>query len=281
MVHARQARPRRQDHPRRPSVHAHLRRRRHVPAHPHRQRRRVLRRPDQPRAAEQSLPRRVRAELHERVVHRQRWICVQRGPLLRVRPNQTHVQPRDLELRDGPGHRICAPRPHIAAPSVRVPAHEDALLPLYAGRRLEHHGDPGRRLWQGRGPRRPDGRAGQGDDDRVCRRPDPPHHRRPAHPLRRFASAPAGQHGTAWRRHERRARPRQHPGQHRPRHLVGAPPRLPEDSRAGSEESRRLRRPERRQEAGPQLVELLRPELQEIPDQHSQGLVRQRRDRCQ
>ena len=62
---------------------------------------------------------------------------------------------------------------------------------------------------------------------------------------RRHPPAPARQHGPAGRRHERRARPRQHPGQHRQRDLVGDPARLPAHPGARPEEPRRLRRPER------------------------------------
>ena len=53
----------------------------------------------------------------------------------------------------------------------------------------------------------------------------------PAHPVRRAAPAAARQHGPPGRRHERRARPRQHPGQHRPRDLVGHPARVPRSRR--------------------------------------------------
>ena len=98
---------------------------------------------------------------------------------------------------------------------------------LHAGDGGAHHRHPARPVPRGRQARRRDGQAGQGDDDRVRGRPDPPHHRRAAHPVRRAAATAAGQHRTPGRRHERRARPRQHPGQHRPRDLVGHPARIP------------------------------------------------------
>ena len=72
------------------------------------------------------------------------------------------------------------------------------------------------------------------------------------------ASTPARQHGTSGWRHERRARPRQHPRQHRPRDLVGHPARLPADPGARPAQPRRLSGAEREQEAARQRRELLR-----------------------
>src|SRR5205814_2146929 len=80
-------------------------------------------------------------------------------------------------------------------------------------------------------------------------------------------------HGPPRRRHERRERPRQHPGQHGPRDLVGDPPGLLEDPSAWTEDDRGLRRRERAQEVRPTLLELLRHELQQVHGQHAQGVV--------
>ena len=188
--------------------------------------------------------------------------------------------------RPGPGRRRggggAGQARHAArASALGVPAPAQALLALHAGDgRLDHRHS--RRAVPGdRQDRRRDRPSRQGDDGRLRGRAHAPHHRRPAHPHRRHPAAPARQHGAAGRRHERRARSRQHPGQHRQRDLVGDPARLSAHPGAGAEEPRRLRDPERAQEVRRELLELLRHQLPEVHGQPAQGLVRRRGDEGQ
>ena len=67
----------------------------------------------------------------------------------------------------------------------------------------------------------------QGRQHRLRRRPHPPHLGGADHPRRRPRPDAARQRRPSRRRCERRTGPRQHPGQHRQRHLLGDPPRLP------------------------------------------------------
>src|SRR5439155_868127 len=102
---------RREDHPRRSALHAHVGCRRQVPAHPHRDRCRVLRRPDQLRAAEQPSPRGLREELHERVVPREQGLHLQRRSLLGLQQGHPHLQ-LPLGNMGRPGGGMNAERGH-------------------------------------------------------------------------------------------------------------------------------------------------------------------------
>ncbi len=88
-----------------------------------------------------------------------------------------------------------------------------------------------------------------------------------------------GNVGRHRRRRQRRAWPRQHPGQHGQRDLLGDPPRLSRHPPSGDGDDGRLPRSRSRQAAPPQLGQLLRVELQEVPRQHPQGVLRRRQRR--
>ena len=94
-------------------------------------------------------------------------------------------------------------------------------------------------------------------------------------PRGRGAPAAARQHRAARRRHERRARAREHPGQHRQRDLVGDPARATSQVPApGQRTIDDYVEAERAEEGAPERAELLRRELREVPGQPAQGLVR-------
>ena len=278
VVHARETRTRGDHDPRRPALHANVGGIRHPSADSDRHRRRLLRRPHQLRARERALPRRVRAQLHERRVRREGGLRVQGRAVQRLRPREAHLRHEGLGVRDR-GRRL-RPARH-RPPPIGAEPHARALLALHAGDGLAHHGDSAGGVPRGRQARRRDGPAGQGDDARLRGRHHPPHDGLADDPLWGGAPAAARQHRPPGRRHERRARAREHPGQHRQRDLLGVPPGLPQVPGTGSADDRRLRRGERAEAESPQLPELLRRELREVPGQPAQDVVRRQGDEGQ
>ncbi len=292
MVHEGEARPgersgigrRRQDDPRRSALHAYLGGLRHLCADADRNGRGLLRRTHQLCSPEQPAPRRLCEELHERVVHREAGLRLQGRSLLRLQRLDALVRHLDVDVRD---RRRAArwtarddagesqARPDTSRSAVGLPADEDPLLAVHAGDGREHHRDPRRSVHAGRQDRGRDGPARQGDDDRVCGRPDAAHDRWSAHPRGRPAPAPPREHRPPRRRHERGTRPREHPGQHRSRDQLGDPSGLSAHPRARTEEPGPVRGGQCREEERPQFMELLRDELPELHGESPQGVVRQ------
>ena len=105
---------RRADHPRRPALLAHEPARRPARAHPRRDRHRVPRRPDPPRAGDGVVLPRLRRQLHERLDDHQRALPGCRGPrrrLLRLRSGDRDVRPLErgcTRAARWPRRRACA-----------------------------------------------------------------------------------------------------------------------------------------------------------------------------
>ena len=170
--------------------------------------RRLLRRSDQLRAREEPDPPRVREELHERLLHREAGLRLQRGPVQRLRPGQAHA----TTPRRGPTRATRPPRPRSSGPRRRSsPAVRARPAPARAWRSpsatcssstrapcssscSKHYsrytpemvasitGIPADQFLEIAKIVGETGPARQGDDGRLRGRAHAPHHRRPAHP---------------------------------------------------------------------------------------------------
>jgi anaerobic selenocysteine-containing dehydrogenase len=127
-----------------------------------------------------------------------------------VREDFALVRQGELGLREGRG-RLRQDGSDAAAPTLRVQPPEAALLALHAG-----DGGEDLRLAAGQVPRgmqadRRDVVAEEHDDHHVRARLDAALHRLADHPRGRDGAAAAREHRRGGRRHERVARPLQHP----------------------------------------------------------------------
>ena len=252
---------RRQDHPRRPPLHAHERLRRPLRAAARRQRHRLPRRHRALHPRGGSRVQGVRRALHQRGDDRLRGLPRHRGPrraVLGLGSRDAHLRPRVLAVRGhgggggvgaagarrahgtgrprrprrrARGGRAAAPRRDAAAPALRLPAAAQALRPLHARARRADL----RRLARAvpRGVRGAVRELGPRAHERplLRRRLDPAHGRRAVHPHRLDHPAAAGQHRPAGRRHHRPARARVDPGLDRHPDALRHPARLPADAR--------------------------------------------------
>ena len=102
-------------------------------------------------------------------------VRLQRRPLHRLRPEASHVRSpscgRTRRMPDGFAHRDMT----LQNPALRLPTAQEALFALHARSGADDHGDPQRRLPQGRADRRRDGPSGQSHDDRLRGRPHASH----------------------------------------------------------------------------------------------------------
>ena len=168
---------------------------------------------------------RVRARLHQRQPHRERWLRLRGRALHRIRRREARIRQVELGLREGrPGLR--QGRRHVAEPALRHQPVTQARRPLHARDGVAH-------LRHAAGQVPADLRlvrfvlcARQSADQPVRARLDAAFGRGAEHPHDGDGAAAARQHRRGGRRHERAARPFQHPGLDRRRAPVERDARL-------------------------------------------------------
>ena len=304
---------RREDHPCRPAVQPDQRGGPPARADPGRGGHRVRRRPDQLRAAEREVLRRVRARLHERPGDHQRGLRGHRGSrraVLRVRSPRTGSTTAETWALPGRrgvhrpaapaawsraangrcGRRPAARRTAPAAPP-RTPTRTATTTlqhPRCVFQILKRHfarytpevvaevaGVPEEQFLQV--ARAHHGELGTGPDHRVRVQPglDPAHGGRAVHPHRGDPAGAAGQHGPSRRRHPGPARARLHPGLDRHPDPVRPAARLPADAVRA-----RRRRPGQLR-AGRERAERVLGQHPRLHGQPAEGLVGRRGHRGQ